>query len=112
MKVQLPSFALAENLKIPEEPGPPAPPPGATIPEIIEGLALGKWKVPRQQERFLLELAPAYFPKLSSVAVGYVTGNDHARALDRAIERSNGARVINAKALPPPVDDERATDLD
>src|SRR5262249_3293523 len=42
------------------------------------------------------------FPKLSTVAVGYLTAEDFASRLDRAIERSNSARepkLIEARAI-------------
>jgi hypothetical protein len=36
---------------------------------------------------------------MSAVAVGYLTGDAFAERLERAIARSNGARLIEAKAI-------------
>ncbi len=55
--------------------------------------------------RAAIEAMPYENPKLSAVAVGYVTGQDFAAQLDRAIERSNGARLIEGRVVE--VDDER-----
>ncbi len=49
--------------------------------------------------RAAIEAMPYENPKLSAVAVGYVTGQDFATKLDRAIERSNGARVIEGRVI-------------
>jgi hypothetical protein len=82
-------------------------PDDLTIPEIAEQVARGKIKVSGQQERVLRELLPYYRPKLAVVS-NLSPEELFSIRLERAIERSNRARVINAKALPPPVDDERA----
>jgi hypothetical protein len=38
-------------------------------------------------------------PKLSAVALGYVTGEDFASRLERAVNRANGARLIESHAI-------------
>jgi hypothetical protein len=62
--------------------------------------------------RAAVEAAPYVHPKLSAVGVGYMNQDGFAVMLERAIERSNSVRVINAKALPSPIDEERAPDQD
>jgi hypothetical protein len=47
----------------------------------------------------LIELLPFYMPKLSTVAVGYLNEADFASRLDRAIDRSNGAKLIEGHAI-------------
>ena len=47
----------------------------------------------------LIELLPFYMPKLSAVGVGYLTGDTFAERLDRAIDRSNGAKLIESRAI-------------
>jgi hypothetical protein len=57
------------------------------------------------------EAAPYVHPKLSAVGVGYINADGFAERLERALERSNGARLIEHikdEALPPC--DERAAD--
>ena len=44
--------------------------------------------------RAAIESLPYEVPKLSAMAVTSMTGNDFARALDRCIERSNRAKLI------------------
>jgi hypothetical protein len=48
--------------------------------------------------RAAVEAAPYEHAKLSAVAVGYMTSDTFAERLDRAIERSNRAKLIEAKA--------------
>ncbi len=49
--------------------------------------------------RAAIESLPFENPKLSAVAVDYMAGQDFASRLERAIARSNGARLIEAKAI-------------
>ena len=58
----------------------------------------GKVKLSPPQQRMLIEILPFIAPKLS--AVGYVREADtFATRLDRAIQRSNGVRLIEAQAV-------------
>jgi hypothetical protein len=45
----------------------------------------------------MIELLPFHAPKLSTVAVGYMSGDDFAARLDRAIARSDRAKLIELK---------------
>ena len=56
-------------------------------------------KLTAQQMRMLVEILPFYMPKLSSVAVGHFNGEDFAERLERAINRSNGAKLIEGHAI-------------
>src|SRR5436190_633436 len=47
-----------------------------------------------------VECLPFEHPRLSAMAVTSMSGKDFALALDRAVARSTGARLIEAKALP------------
>ena len=54
--------------------------------------------------RAAIEALPYEQPKLSAVAVGYLTANDFASRLDRAIDRSDCAKLIEARAVPTQLD--------
>jgi hypothetical protein len=49
-----------------------------------------------------VEALPFEHPKLSAMAVTSMSGKDFAAQLERAISRSTGRRLIEAKALPQP----------
>jgi hypothetical protein len=51
------------------------------------------------QQRMLIELLPFHMPKLSAVGVGYLTNNTFAERLDRAIDRSDRAKMIEGRAV-------------
>jgi hypothetical protein len=51
------------------------------------------------QQRMLIELLPFYVLKLSAIGIGYMTNNTFAKRLDRAIDRSDRARLIEGKAV-------------
>ena len=70
--------------------------------ELLQMVYRGELKATPQQMRAAIESLPYENPKLSAVAVGYLTGEDFPSQLDRAIERSNGARepkLIEARAI-------------
>jgi hypothetical protein len=102
MKVRLPSFAYSENLKVRDDPIAPPVPQGVRALELLQMVYRGEVKVSSQQMRAAIEALPHESPRMSAVAVGYLTNDTFAEKLERAILRS--AKVINAKplALPPP----------
>jgi hypothetical protein len=98
-RLRLPSFAYSENLKVPEEPKAEPIPDNIPLPESAEQVVRGKVKLTPMQQRMLIELLPFYMPKLSSVAMGFLTANDFASRLERAVERSDRARLIEGRAI-------------
>ncbi len=102
MNVRLPSFADPANLVTREEPKQPVIPKGITAPELAEMVMRGEVKLTAQQMRAMIELLPFHAPKLTAVAIGTLDGTTFAERLERAIERSNDARVpklIEARAI-------------
>ncbi len=49
--------------------------------------------------RMLIELLPYLRPKLTAVALGHLTGEDFYNRLERAINRSERARLIEARVI-------------
>jgi len=47
----------------------------------------------------LVELLPYYSPKLTAVAVGHLTGEDFYNRLERAINRSERAELIEGRVI-------------
>jgi hypothetical protein len=47
----------------------------------------------------LIELLPFHLPKLSAIGVGRLTGDDFASRLDRAVEASNRAKLIEGRVI-------------
>jgi hypothetical protein len=72
----------------------PIIPDDIPIPELAEQVVRGKIKLSPPQLRMLIELLPYHSPKLTAVAVGHLTGEDFYNRLERAIERSERARLI------------------
>jgi hypothetical protein len=79
MYVRLPSFA------------------DPAAPELAEMVMRGEVKLTPQKMRAMIELLPFHAPKLSAVAHGALNSQDFASKLDRAIERSNGAKLTRAE---------------
>ena len=74
--------------------------PLTQIPELAEQVVRGKVKLTAQQMRqmrMLVELLPYYSPKLTAVAVGHLTGEDFYNRLERAISRSERAKLIEGR---------------
>jgi hypothetical protein len=97
--MRLPRFADL----VPEEPKPEPTsdpiPDHIPLPELAEQVVRGKVKLSPPQMRMLIELLPFHMPKLSAVGVGYLTNNTFAERLDRAIDRSARARLIEGHAV-------------
>jgi len=76
-----------------------------TLPKDIDALRLlqmvyrGEFKASPQQMRAAIEALPFENPKLASVAVGHLTAEDFYSRLDRAVERSERARLIDGMAI-------------
>src|SRR5262245_52277784 len=66
--------------------------------ELLQMVYRGEAKATPQQMRASIESLPYENPKLSAVAVGYLTGEDFASRLERAIERANG-KLIEGKVI-------------
>ena len=98
-RLRLPSFAYSENLKVPEEPKAEPIPDNNPLPELAEQVVRGKVKLTPPQMRMLIELLPFHMPRLSAVGVGYLNDNTFAQRLDRAIDRSDRARLIEGRAI-------------
>ena len=64
----------------------------------------GEAKASPQQMRAAIEALPYEQPKRSAVAVGYLTANNFASRFDRAIDRSDRAKLIEARAVPTELD--------
>jgi hypothetical protein len=97
--MKLPYFADPENLKAREEPTPEPIPDNIPLPQLAEQVVRGKVKLGRDQMRMLIELLPYLRPKLTAVAVGHLTGEDFYARLERAINRSENARLIESRAI-------------
>jgi hypothetical protein len=74
-------------------------PKGVTAPELADMVMRGEVKLSAQQMRAMVELLPFHAPKLSSVGVGFLNASDFASRLERAINRSNAARLIEGYAI-------------
>jgi hypothetical protein len=74
-------------------------PKGVTAPELADMVMRGEVKLSPQQMRAMVELLPFHAPKLSNVAHGYLTGNDFPSRLERCIERSERARLIEGTVI-------------
>jgi len=74
-------------------------PDNIPLAELAEQVVRGKVKLSPPQMRMLIELLPFHLPKLSAVAVGRLTGEDFASRLDRAVEASNRAKLIEAHVI-------------
>jgi hypothetical protein len=75
-------------------------PDNIPLPELAEQVVRGKVKLTPPQLRMLIELLPFHLPKLSAIAVGRLTGEDFATRLDRAVDASNRAKLIEDRVLP------------
>jgi|SRR6516165_9741466 len=97
--MRLPRFADPANLVTPKEPEPEPIPDDIPILELAEQVVRGKRKLSREQMRTLIELLPYYAPKLTAIAVGALNGQDFYNRLERAILRSERARLIDGRVV-------------
>ena len=74
-------------------------PDNISLAELAEQVVRGKVKLSPPQMRMLIELLPFHLPKLSAIAVGRLTGEDFASRLDRAVEASNRAKLIEGRVI-------------
>jgi hypothetical protein len=74
-------------------------PDNIPLPELAEQVVRGKVKLSREQMRMLIELLPFYMPKLSAIGVGVLNDQNFASRLDRAIDRTDRARLIEGRAI-------------
>jgi hypothetical protein len=70
----------------------PALPEGVTALALLQMVYRGAVKVSPQQMRAAIESLPYEQPKLSAVAVGYMSREDFASRLERALQRSEHRR--------------------
>src|SRR5215472_9147741 len=74
-------------------------PDNIPLAELAEQVVRGKVKLSAPQLRMLIELLPFHLPKLSAIAVGRLTGEDFASRLDRAVEASERAKLIEGRVI-------------
>jgi hypothetical protein len=67
--------------------------------ELLQMVYRGEFNATPQQMRAAIEALPFEEPKLSSVAVGHLNAEDFYSRLDRAVERSERARLIEGRAV-------------
>ena len=67
--------------------------------ELAEQVVRGKVKLSPPRLRMLIELLPFHLPKLSAIAVDRLTGEDFASRLDRAVEASERAKLIEGRVI-------------
>src|SRR5215467_8850827 len=94
--MKLPRFA---DLVPQEEPKAEPIPDNIPLPELAEQVVRGKVKLSPPQLRMLIELLPFHLPKLSAVGVGFMTNNTFAERLDRAVDASNRAKLIEGQVI-------------
>ncbi len=73
--------------------------PGETSLDFLQRVYRNPRQPISQRMRAAIEALPYEAPKLSAVAVGYITGEDFASRLERALQRSNGARLIEGRVI-------------
>lgn len=90
-RIRLPSFAYAENLKVPEEPKPEPIPDDIPLTQLADMVVRGKVKLSPPQMRMLIEMLPFVAPKLTAVAHLH-EGETFAVRLEKCIARSDKVR--------------------
>ena len=74
-------------------------PVGVSALQLLQMVYRGEVKASPQQMRAAIEWLPFEAPKLSAISVAAMTGQEFASALDRAIEASNQAKLIEGRAI-------------
>ena len=113
MKRILPSFAYEENLVTEDDPPKPAGeavPDNITMPELVDGVIRGKYQLSPMQLRVLVAWMPHFAPKLSATANVTVDGS-FAERLERCLERSQSAPMLNSPKVIEPEELVTSTDL-
>ena len=67
--------------------------------ELLQMVYRGELQASPQQMRAAIESLPYENPKLSAVAVGHLTGEDFYNRLERAVNRSERARLIDGRVV-------------
>jgi len=95
------SVKMLRTMRIdrPVEPGDEPIPDDISITELAEQIVRGKIRLSQPQMRMLIELLPYYAPKLTAVAVGWQKGEDFYTRLDRAVNASEKAKLIEGKVI-------------
>jgi hypothetical protein len=91
-----------------EEQQAPTIPRGISAKQLLQMVYRGEVTLTSQQMRAAIEILPFEEPKLATVGVAHLTGQDFAAMLDRAIQRSLAGppvKLIEAQAIE--IEDER-----
>ncbi len=75
----------------------PALPKDIGAHQLLQMVYRGEVKLTTQQLQAAKECLPYETPKLSAVSVGHMSGDDFASRLDLAIQRSERAKLIEAR---------------
>jgi hypothetical protein len=67
--------------------------------EFLQAVYLNEQLPLTVRMRAAIEAAPFEHPKMTAVSVGYLTANTFAERLDRAIDASNRAKVIEGRVI-------------
>ena len=98
--MKLPSFAYPENLKVAEEEqevielG-----PDETSLHFFQRVYRSTRQPMARRMSAAREAIPHEHPRMTAVSVGYYDGNTFAERLDRAIDASNRAKVIEGRVI-------------
>jgi acyl-CoA reductase-like NAD-dependent aldehyde dehydrogenase len=94
--MKFPHFTDLVPVKEPEQ---PTLPKDITAHELLQMVHRGEYKPTAAQMRAATESLPYENPKLSAVAVGHLTGEDFYSRLERALQRSERARLIEGRVI-------------
>jgi hypothetical protein len=97
--MRLPYFAEPANLVTPKEPEQPTLPKDIDALRLLQMVYRGEVKASPQQMRAAIESLPYENSKLSAISVGYLNASHFASRLDRAIDRSERAKLIEGHAI-------------
>jgi hypothetical protein len=67
--------------------------------EFLQAVYLNEQLPLSVRMRAAIEAAPYEHAKISTVAVGYLTANDFASRLDRAVDRSSKVKLIEGRVI-------------